>query len=369
MVTAIVKPTHDCNLACRYCYLEPNAEQGRMSYKTLASLMEQVAKYSKDKSSHFIWHGGEPLLMGLDFYEEAAQISHFLRRRGYHVSNGIQSNGTLVNDHLLSFIEREDDFQLGLSLDGPRHINNRTRVYRDGRGAFDEIFSGVKKVRDYSIEHSKRQRYIGGGVIVVLSSANANDLVEIYQFFKKEQVNIKINPVILCGKATNELSLTPQQYAKALNKLFDVWIKEEETMDVDPFTTIMGNLMTQCPVSCNFSPSCRKDFVSIGPQGDIYPCGRFDGIREFWLGNVNENGGLAKAIESEIQRNLACRSAKTVIGCDSCNFQNVCNAGCMHNAHTAGDVMGKDPYCAAYKGIFSHIEAFLHKELRRVELQ
>lgn len=366
-LTAIVKPTHDCNLACRYCYVDPSAEKGRMDQSTLNKVMEQVANNSQDKRAHFIWHGGEPLLMGLDFYKQVSEISCNLRKGGYRISNGIQSNATLINDELLDFIESKEDFQLGLSLDGPKHINDRTRIYSDGTSAFEDIFRGVKRTRERQMRNG-RKRHIGGGVIVVLSQANINDLNEIYEFFKKERISIKINPLIQSGRATIDLQLHPIQYATALSNLFDKWVTDYKSIDIDPFTNIMGNLMTSCPVGCNFSDNCRRDFISIGPQGDIYPCGRFDGLKEFWMGNINSTG-LEPALSSEVHKKLLERKVDSIPGCKPCKFNKICNSGCMHNAYTSGDIMGKDPYCLSYKKIFRHLESFLHTELRGAEVK
>ena len=127
-LTAIVKPTHDCNLRCEYCYIEENAERGRMSSKTLLNTLDQVSEASGDEEAHFIWHGGEPLLMGLEFFKEIATLSDKLRKKGKEISNSIQTNGTLVTEELLDFIEAKKDFYLGFSLDGSQEINDKTRV-------------------------------------------------------------------------------------------------------------------------------------------------------------------------------------------------------------------------------------------------
>jgi uncharacterized protein len=212
---------------------------------------------------------------------------------------------------------------------------------------------------------------LGGGAIVVLSRANISNLPEVYEFFKKEKINIKINPLIKSGRAikNSELEISSIEYGNALNSLFDIWIEDYEAIDIDPFTLLMGNLMTGNPLSCNYSVSCRENFVSIGPQGDVYPCGRFDGIKEFLMGNVNEQNGLQRAFDSEISRRLSERRLETVKGCSPCEYGKICNAGCMHNALTSGNVMGKDPYCISYKTLFRHISTKLHEELAKAEIK
>ena len=371
-LTAIVKPTHECNLSCTYCYVREDAEEGRMNNKTLENVFIQLTKNSKDKYIHIIWHGGEPLLMGLDFYKKIVDLCKRFKKKGYHISNGIQSNGILVTDELLDFVEKENDFRLGLSLDGPKEVNDKTRVYKDGRGAFDDIIKGIRKVNKRSENGKVRMLNLGGGVITVLHKKNINKIDKIYDFFRQEKINIKINPLINPGTAkgnVKDLEISPREYAKAMIELFDMWINEYNSIDIDPFTMIMGNLMTGIPIGCNYSISCRQNFISIGPKGDIYPCGRFDGEKNFWMGNINERDGLEKALSSKIQRKLSKRNLETIPGCNICDYSNVCNGGCMHNALMTGNVLGEDNYCVAYKKIFNHIENFLHSELNKAEVK
>lgn len=369
-LTVIVKPTNECNLSCKYCYVDKKTKGEEMDPRTMALTLEASAKSSPDRRVHFIWHGGEPLLMGLDFYREVANVSGNLRSQGYLVQNSIQTNATLITENLLDFIQQQRDFQLGMSLDGPREINNRTRVYSDGSGTFDDIFRGVRMVNDRNLGRKPGEFYVGGGVIVVLNKQNINDLETVYEFFKGERINIKINPLMCCGNALKDpdaLRITPQEYARAMNKLFDRWVTETPTIDIDPFSLVMGNLLTDRPIGCNYSQSCRKKFVSISPQGDVYPCGRFDGDKAFWMGNILDDKGLEKALQSPVQEKLSKRNSETVPGCNQCKYGKVCNAGCMHNALLGGDVMGKDIYCAGYKLMFPHVEKFIKRELTKAE--
>jgi uncharacterized protein len=375
-ISLIVKPTHRCNLSCKYCYIEESAESGDMSQRTLEKMIEQVGLLPHVKSVHFIWHGGEPLLMGLDFYRQVVDLqTKYLS--GKYVKNGMQSNATLVNDETLSFCEKYD-LDIGSSLDGPKEIHNLTRVYGNGKGSFDDVWRGIQMIqsRNEKIRKStpkgKQPRHLGGGAITILTKHNLDRLEEVYDFFKTNNMGMKINPLIKSGKATGsyeELGIGPAEYGSALVSLFDRWFNEEERgIDVDPLSGIMNSLITKKPSSCNFGESCRNKFISIGPQGDVYPCGRFDGIREFWLGNLNEMS-LFELIQSEKNQTLRKRTADTVEGCLSCEHKGICNAGCMHNAFMQrGNVNDKDYYCASYKLLFDHLTKTMNKELERAVL-
>ena len=375
-LTAIIKPTHKCNLACRYCYVEESAEQGMMDSKTLEGIFQQLADLPKIEGIHIIWHGGEPLLMGLNFYEEAVSIQQRIKN-GKRFRHGMQSNATLINDAFLDFFEKYG-FDVGSSLDGPEEIHNLTRVYPDGRGSFQDVWKGLQLIRKRNEElrkiakEGKPAKHLGGGTITILTRKNILELDKVYDFFKNNKVSMKINPLIKSGRAKQvyeELGIGPAEYGKSLVRLFDRWFYEKETgIDIDPLSDILGNLMTKKPTSCNFGESCRRSFISIGPNGDVYPCGRFDGVQEYWLGNTNKDKFL-DILESRKHKMMAERSRISVRGCSNCDYGNICNAGCMHNAYMQREnINDKDYYCRSYRILFNHLEKALNVELKKVEV-
>ncbi|MBU1129457.1 MAG: radical SAM protein, partial [Nanoarchaeota archaeon] len=145
-ITVIVKPTHNCNLRCKYCYIEENAEKGNMPLSLAEEAIKKVSEFSK--TSNWIWHGGEPLLMGVDFFKEIQKIQKFYEKKGNEFYNGIQTNGTLINNEILDFIEKANDFDVGLSIDGPEKIHNRTRIYSNGKGSFKKVLKATKSIKE-----------------------------------------------------------------------------------------------------------------------------------------------------------------------------------------------------------------------------
>ncbi len=357
-ISVIAKPTHECNLKCKYCYLEKSAEDGKMPEGLMIQAIEKVSDFAGD--SHWIWHGGEPLLMGVDFYKVIKDVQDFYRKRGKKFSNGIQSNATLVTPELVDFVKKSRDFHVGTSIDGPEEIHNRTRIYSDGRGSFEDVLAGQKLLR------GKRT---GGGAICVVNAQNVDFSRELYDFFKFQEINVKFNPLIKSGRAVEnlgDLGITSKQYGKFLLRLWNVYNEDVKKdgrvgIEIDPFLEVIGNLGTDRPLGCNYTVSCRDNFISIGPQGDIYPCGRFDGIREFWMGNVKK-GTIEEAVSSQVNKELKERSLSSVSGCTNCDFGKVCNSGCMHNAYFSGDVFGKDPYCLSYQMLFKEMKNVLDTE-------
>ncbi len=381
-LTAIVKPTHDCNLACRYCYVPDTAEQGRMDEGTLANTIEKVTVYNGRErpdgsriETHFIWHGGEPLLVGLPFFQSIVEIEKPLRESGYRITNGIQSNGTLIDDAFLDFCEEHQDFNVGMSLDGPPQLHNASRPYRNGSGSFNDVYRAVKLLQqrnDRLRRNGKERVHLGGGVICILNKLNIGKIEDLYKFFHDEDIYIKVNPLIRSGRALasyDELAITPKEYGKAMSRLFDLWFYDpEQRIDIDPFSLVMGNVMTKVPHGCQYGETCQKHFISVGPTGAVYPCGRFDGLPEFYLGNINEDN-MEDIDHRENRERLKQRGYETVKGCAPCEYKVICNSGCMHNGYMVrGNPMDKDYYCAGDKMLFGHITDALHRELAKAEV-
>lgn len=364
-LVAIIKPTHKCNLACKYCYVPENASKGVMSEKVLISTMVKVAEASPEKKVTFIWHGGEPLLMGLDFFVEVSKISNELRKNGFNISNAIQTNATLIDNDFLNFFQQINDFHIGTSLDGPREINDKVRIFPGGESCFDAAFSGILEISERRYKNGKR---MGGGAIAVISKANVKSPQKMYSFFRKHNINIKFNILVSAGHATNELSITPVQYAEFFKKTFRLWYNSNDTLRVSTFIDLIDNLIYGSPCGCNFVSSCADTYLSIGPSGDIYPCGRFEGIKEYYLGNVDDGeNGVENAITTKTHRYLTSRKNSIYSSCKNCRYGRLCYGGCMHNAFLNGDILGKDPFCVAYKKIYKYVEHVLHKEFIKAE--
>ena len=177
-ICVIVKVTHSCNLDCIYCYTNPKAEKGIMDFETLENM---IIKFSvannQNQPIKFIWHGGEPLLAGLDFYKKVFEIQE--RIPEYDFINDIQTNGTLLNEEMLQFFS-EYEFRIGISLDGYQNTHDANRHYKNGKQSFNDVFEGYL---------AARKNGTGSGVICVVNENTANNIYEIYQFFKQNKIS------------------------------------------------------------------------------------------------------------------------------------------------------------------------------------
>ena len=365
--TVIIKPTHDCNLNCEYCYVGEDAQKGRMNSKTLESSFQEVTKtFNKSRDQiEFLWHGGEPLKMGIDFFKYVTKLTDFYKKGGYNIKNSIQTNGTLLDGEFIEYLtNKEHEFFIGLSLDGPKEIHDKTRHYKNKVGSFNEVWKNVLILKKYKKKI---------GAISVINKLNINYISEIYKFFKENNLSLKANPLINSGNAIkniNNLGITPIEYGKAMINLFNLWFYDSKPnldMTIDNLDSIVRMNLTNQPFGCNYSKSCQNSFISIGPNGDVYPCGRFDEIPEFKYGNINKNS-LKEMLENPKRFKLLQRSSK-IESCQNCEYEKICNSGCIHNAYVIkGDIYDKDYYCTSYKMIFDKVFKSINNEIKKVQI-
>jgi uncharacterized protein len=364
-LTVIVKGSNLCNLACKYCYVEDNSKKGIMSENIVEKIFTEFGKNSDGRTTEIIWHGGEPLMAGIDFFENASYLQYWLNKnKGYKFINSIQTNGTLVTDEVVKFC-KDKNFSLGFSIDGPEEVHGLTRIYKNGTNSFKEVYNGFLNAKEANL---------GNGAIVVLNKLNIDYIDEIYDFFKTKKMGLKINPLIKSGSALkniDDLGITPSQYGNALKNIFDVYINDTNfSTSLDPLDVIIGNCTDKLPYgSCNFGINCQERFISVSIDGDVYPCGRFDGIDEFKYGNIMEDK-LEDILNHKQRIKLQSRLLETVSDCIKCDYGNICNAGCLSNAYMKkGDIFDKDYYCPSYKILFKHINSFVQKELDNAKVK
>lgn len=366
-LTAIVKPTYACNLGCLYCYEGNRAEPNkRMSLDTLRNVITKLAQYhGPERTTHIIWHGGEPLLMGLDFFRAAVRIQQELGPE-YKFDNSIQTNGTLLTDEVLDFCQ-EHDFSIGTSLDGPQWLHDFTRPYIDGRSSFTDVLRAVERMRER--KNNESQHSIGGGVIAILTKPVLPHLDEFYEFFRDNRINVKINPIFYAGRGATvreKLGITPNEYGEAMVYLFDRWFYEpEHVIDIDPFDLILGNLMTGEPWGCQFGPACWDAFLAVDPAGNVYPCGRWSSEEQFCMGNLNHQG-MTEIRQSPVLEQFRRERAKAWLKCRECEFRPICNSGCVENGYLLRQRLSdRDIYCAGYKQLFAYIKQALLAEIEK----
>lgn len=357
-ISPIIKVTNRCNLNCDYCINSNNSNKADIKEKTLKNCIDKLICFNgKEKATKFIWHGGESLILGLNFFKQIVELQKPLTNLSYKIINNVQSNGTLLNEKIADYF-LEHNFRIGFSLDGTEECHNKYRKYLDGRGSFNKTYSAIKLAKS---------KGIGSGAILVLSKQNLERLEEIYIFFQDEQINLKVSPLIKSGKAkeNNSISLSSEEYGKAMIKLFDIWHNDSQSkIKVDPLDSIVRGFITGNIKECTYSPDCQKSFVGIDSNGDLYPCGRFAGHPEFKYGNINEDldfSSLSKLKDFDKRK-------EKLIHCSECDIKDYCNGGCAFESYiNEGNIFCKTFFCESNKLLFHHIRKTLENELMEIQ--
>ena len=364
-VQLIIKSTNKCNYECKYCFIEPHVFHKQMSYETLERMIKAFLTWDASEIVHFVWHGGEPLLRGLKFFKEVVRLQQYYDtgKVGYH--NSIQTNASRLTAEVLDFLTKHN-FRIGMSLDGPKNVNDSVRLVRG---------EGQQHISAYQTVEEAAQRLQGKkqptGAIVVLTKANCDHAPSIYKTFRDLNIHMKINPLMKSGLAVlnyEDLSITPEDYARFYMEMFDLWFYDTNSrIGIDPFESHIARLLKLPGATdeCVFSKSCHKSFLGISPDGGLFPCGLFQGMSEFEYGNLH-NMAPEMIPQTPLWQSINQREKKVAETCKSCSFQSLCYSGCpYHSATNAEYYYQKDYYCEGYKAVFDHIVRAVHADLKR----
>ena len=349
--------THSCNLNCKYCCVGDVVEHHVMDETTINNLFKKLADDCSE--STIIWHGGEPLIVGLPFYKRAIELQ--ANYPNHKFKNSLQTNGTLLNDEFLDFFE-DNHFSLGFSIDGCKLSHNLNRPLKDGLESFELTFKWYKEVE---------RRGMHPGAICVINANTARYIKEIYAFAKENKVAFKFNTQYPAGRASInvDLGLNDRQIANAYVELFDLWYNDapEDRANIRMFehfvesiTKITNGDKSVQGFDCAWANRCQKSFIGIATNGDVYPCGKFVDERDFLYGNINEERSLQEILDNDIREKFLIRHNDGIIGCNDCQYLSMCSSGCPHTAYLfTKDLFSKNPFCKATTLLFKHIENVL----------
>lgn len=359
----IIKPNYCCNFRCKYCYLSNETKQKSQLFdisfaKQIVGLLKQQLHGKPRRKLTIIWHGGEPMLWGIDNYREIwAYMQQALA--GYEVQNSMQTNLSLVNDEWIDLF-LQYDVHVGFSLDGTQKIHDYQRVDANGNPTFERIMANY---------HRCKERGMHIGCIVVGSKKHIGYIPELYYFMRDEGLGFKFNPLFCSGEAQNnidEYGITPDEYAQMAIELFDLWFDDQEGKVTESnFVEIASNIATGKPTGCMFTQNCQDQFLAIAPTGDVMPCGRFcdNDLLQYSYGNLHYEP-LADILPRIKQAEIYKRADYIAQSdCARCKWYRICHGGCLHDGFLAsGDFRHKTFLCPAYKRIFAHIEQRLKEQ-------
>jgi uncharacterized protein len=275
------------------------------------------------------------------------------------VRNAIQTNATRLDATMLAFL-LDEDVEIGLSLDGPRAANDSVRRSRaTPRSAYETSLRAACRLA----ESGRRP-----GAIVVVSRANVAIPSDVYAAFRVAGIDIKLNPVTRAGVAAVDpaVGISAAEYGEFLAGLFDAWWADAEPpISIDPFRQHLCRLLDE-PVAhnCVFTLHCQRHFLGISPDGDIFPCGMFQGEPSFRYGNLRSLT-IDDISATPLFAELEARERRVVEGCEPCAFHDLCYGGCMFHALKDGGVLDeKDWYCEAYRHYFTHVAQEVRADLK-----
>ncbi len=365
----IAKPTGPvCNLRCVYCYyLEKErlwgpGENWRMKDDTLERYIEQyiAAQPPTVTEIEFAWQGGEPTLLGVEFFERAVALQKRRAPAGKKCVNSIQTNGTLLDERWAAFL-REHEFLVGLSIDGPADLHDRLRLDRQGRPTFERVLQAVRLLRKHGVRFN---------ALTVVHRYNADHPLRIYRFFKELGIAfIQLIPIVQPPEKPNgrpmtsdhkDFSVRPEQWGRFLIEIFDEWMRRDVGYVFVPlFDQALAAWAGVEPPLCMFQRHCGRALV-LEHNGDLYSCDHFV-TPEHRLGNIHEST-IAEMARSERQRKFGLDKERTLPTlCRECPYLLACRGECPKNRliQTPQGENGLNYLCAGYRMFYAHAASFL----------
>jgi uncharacterized protein len=388
----LAKPTGaTCNLDCEYCFflskemLYPGS-RFRMADDQLEQYIRQVIEAQRVPYVNIAWQGGEPTLMGVDFFRRSVELVEQYRRPGMEIEYTIQTNGTLVDDEFAALF-KEHGFLVGISIDGPPAMHDAYRVDKGGKPTFERVRAGLERLQAHGVEYN---------TLTTLHHANADHPVEVYRFLRDEcgsrfmqfipiierlpapRIDVPLSELGLSpglaqhapwrswrdrplyrqeGALVTDRSVTAAQYGSFLVGVFEEWVRRDiGEVYVQMFDVALANWYGEPPSLCIHAEVCGMA-LALEHNGDLYSCDHFV-EDDYRLGNINETP-MAELVASDRQRAFGLAKRDTLPAyCRSCDVRFACHGGCPKDRfiETPDGEPGLNYLCAGYKAFFGHVD-------------
>jgi serine-type anaerobic sulfatase-maturating enzyme len=350
-----------CNLDCKYCYflskekLYPNSNF-RMSETLLEEYTKQYIEAQHVPEITFAWQGGEPTLMGLDFYRQAVAYQQKHKKYNTRIFNALQTNAFTLDDEWCAFF-KQHDFLIGVSLDGTQVLHDAYRVDKGGAPTFERVMKGIRLLQKHEVEFN---------ILTTIHAANADHPLEVYRFLRDEVQTqfMQFIPIVERdnetgyqeGSTVTERSVTAKQYGQFLKTIFDAWVRHDVGhIFVQIFDVALAAWTGNNPGLCIFEETCGTA-LAMEHNGDVFSCDHYV-EPDYLLGNIIDIP-LSEIVVSDKQQAFGLAKRDTLPKyCRDCEVRFVCNGGCPKNRfiETPEGETGLNYLCAGYKAFFSHI--------------
>ncbi len=353
-INVLMKPASGlCNMECAYCFYCDETKKrnvgsyGFMSQETLRKVIQRTMFHAKGYAS-YLFQGGEPTLCGVDFFQKAVEYQKKYNKNGVRIYNAIQTNGCNIDEEWCRFLKQEN-FLVGLSIDGTREIHNCFRRDKAGNGTYDAVVKAADLLERYGVEYN---------ILTVVTGELAENIEQVYKDYKKR--NFQYQQYILCLESlgenaeNGEYAPTAKQYGEFLVKLFQLWyedVKKDCAPYIREFSNYVRMLQGYLPENCAMRGVCTVQNV-VEADGSVYPCD-FYAMDEFRLGNFTENK-FQEVQESVVAAEFVACSGKLTQSCRECEYYRLCRGGCRRNRTLVeGSDVYENRYCESYRMFFA----------------
>ncbi|WP_099221734.1 radical SAM/SPASM domain-containing protein [Listeria costaricensis] len=327
-ISVLIKPASSlCNLRCKYCFyanvssLREVRSYGKMQETITQKMIDQIFVDLEDGDHLTLaFQGGEPMLVGLDYYQKVVSFVE-AQKKNVEVHYAIQTNGTMINSRWCEFF-RENDFLVGLSIDGPASYHDLNRIDAKGQGTFQRILKNKGLLDHYQIDYN---------VLCVLTDSLAEEAEKVFYFLKENQINyIQFIPCLddLDAKECSNYALTPKRFAAFYRRILDLWLEELERgnyISIKLFDDLCNLLVKRQVTACGILGNCQIQYV-IEADGSVYPCD-FYVLDEYRLGYIQDQT-LRDLFEQDRGKKFLCEGKIVSEMCNDCFFVKMCHGGC-----------------------------------------
>ncbi|MFP4548605.1 MAG: anaerobic sulfatase maturase [Fidelibacterota bacterium] len=356
----LVKPSGpDCNLACNYCfYLEKEklfeGKKHRMSEEILEEMIKQAAEQAEGRFN-FGWQGGEPTLMGLDFFKKAVELQKKYGKPN-QFGNSLQTNGILLNEEWAEFL-RDNRFLVGLSIDGKEHVHDEYRLNKNGEGTWQKVKEAAQLLLAKNVMANS---------LSVVNDYSVNYPEETYSFLKslgfKHMQFIPIVESAEDGQRAAPYSTSAEKYGQFLCKIFDLWKADfkdgHPTISIRLFDAVFHKYVGMEAPECTLHEECGI-YTVVEHNGDVYSCDFF--VEPEWkLGNIMEND-LLEMLNSEKQDKFGKLKKDLPKPCLNCEWLQYCHGGCTKDRIRDPRDENMTHFCEAYKMFYKHADKTFKK--------
>ena len=336
-----------CNLACRYCYYLDKARHEEMSDELLDEFIRQYLEAQTQPEVLFTWHGGEPLLRPISFYQKAMQMQQRYAH-GRTIDNCLQTNGTLITKEWCQFFH-DNHFLIGISIDGPQDMHDAYRQSPRQQSSWQQVMHAINLLNQYDVMWN---------AMATVNHLTADEPQRFYRFFREIGCQfLQFTPVVerQHGKVA-DFSVSPRQWGNFLCGVFDEWVLQDiGEVYVQLFEATLANWVGEAPGLCSMSPLCGR-CAAMESNGDVYSCDHFV-FPEYLLGNIRTST-LTSLLYGECQQQFGRNKSETLSRqCRECPFLFACHGECPRNRFV-DDCYGESNHnylCDGYRQFFEHV--------------